>query len=138
MYTCIYIKAQHLSAVMLYIQYLLMINWLIKLLFFLKKYMYGFFFTLIFIYVDAEHFKSNNYPISKTFTGICIKPLVFVILCMCENNMILDSDLKINAYIKKDKNELFVNNKRSRVQQASIQIFPKEGMGGYFWLSAVG
>lgn len=47
-------------------------------------------------------------------------------------------DLKINAYIKKDKNELFVNNKRSRVQQASIQIFPKEGMGGYFWLSAVG
>lgn len=97
-----------------------------------------FFFTLIFIYVDAEHFKSNNYPISKTFTGICIKPLVFVILCMCENNMILDSDLKINAYIKKDKNELFVNNKRSRVQQASIQIFPKEGMGGYFWLSAVG
>lgn len=101
--------------------------------------MYGFFFfTLIFIYVDAEHFKSNNYPISKTFTGICIKPLVFVILCMCENNMILDSDLKINAYIKKDKNELFVNNKRSRVQQASIQFFPKEGMGGYFWLSAVG
>lgn len=104
-----------------------------------KIYVWGFFFfTLIFIYVDAEHFKSNNYPISKTFTGICIKPLVFVILCMCENNMILDSDLKINAYIKKDKNELFVNNKRSRVQQASIQIFPKEGMGGYFWLSAVG
>lgn len=97
-----------------------------------KIYVWGFFFfTLIFIYVDAE-------PISKTFTGICIKPLVFVILCMCENNMILDSDLKINAYIKKDKNELFVNNKRSRVQQASIQIFPKEGMGGYFWLSAVG
>lgn len=104
-----------------------------------KIYVWGFFFfTLIFIYVDAEHFKSNNYPISKTFTGICIKPLVFVILCMCENNMILDSDLKINAYIKKDKNELFVNNKRSHVQQASIQIFPKEGMGGYFWLSAVG
>lgn len=104
-----------------------------------KIYVWGFFFfTLIFIYVDAEHFKSNNYPISKTFTGICIKPLVFVILCMCENNMILDSDLKINAYIKKDKNELFVNNKRSRVQQASIQIFPMEGMGGYFWLSAVG
>lgn len=103
-----------------------------------KIYVWGFFFTIIFIYVDAEHFKSNNYPISKTFTGICIKPLVFVILCMCENNMILDSDLKINAYIKKDKNELFVNNKRSRVQQASIQIFPKEGMGGYFWLSAVG
>lgn len=104
-----------------------------------KIYVWGFFFfTLIFIYVDAKHFKSNNYPISKTFTGICIKPLVFVILCMCENNMILDSDLKINAYIKKDKNELFVNNKRSHVQQASIQIFPKEGMGGYFWLSAVG
>lgn len=104
-----------------------------------KIYVWGFFFfTLIFIYVDAEHFKSNNYPISKTFTGICIKPLVFVILCMCENNMILDSDLKINAYIKKDKNELFVNNKRSHVQQASIQIFPREGMGGYFWLSAVG
>lgn len=77
-------------------------------------------------------------PYLQTFTGICIKPLVFVILCMCENNMILDSDFKINAYIKKDKNELFVNNKRSRVQQASIQIFPKEGMGGYFWLSAVG
>lgn len=51
--------------------------------------------------MDVEYFKSNNYFIFKIFIGICIKLLVFVILCMCENNLIFDFDLKINVYIKK-------------------------------------